>query len=155
MADIHVIRNMEEFLEYNQLIQLVQDQMEFIGHPKTNKQVMETFALALNHEGAHLIVLSEQSHPVGFVFFNVAIGMESAGKYVWLNEMHIHKEYRNKGFGTKLFDALKDWCEAEGVLRIMGMADETERDTLRFYRRQGCDTYPQEIFSLYLPKKQG
>jgi GNAT superfamily N-acetyltransferase len=155
MAEFHVIHSMEEFLEYNQLIQLVQDQMDYIGHPKTNEQIMETFRLAIAQDSAHLIVLSEHSHPVGFVYFNVAIGMESAGKYVWLNEMHIHKEYRNKGYGTRLFDALKNWCAKEGVVRIMGMADESETGTLRFYQHQGCETYPQQIFSLHLPTKQG
>lgn len=150
MAEIKLIQDMADFLEYNQLIHLIQDQMEYIGSPKTNEQVMDTFKLAFASENAQIIVLSDNGYPVGFVYFNVSIGMESAGKYLWLNEMHIHSEYRGKGYGSMLFDELKLWAKEHDVLRIMGMADKTEARTLEFYKKQGCNTYPQEIFSIYL-----
>jgi GNAT superfamily N-acetyltransferase len=150
MAEIILIQDMADFLEYNQLIHLIQDQMEYIGSPKSNEQIMDTFKLAFTSENAQLIVLSDNGYPVGFVYFNVSIGMESAGKYIWLNEMHIHSEYRGKGYGTMLFDSLKDWAKQNDVLRIMGMADGSETRTLNFYKNQGCNTYSQEIFSIYL-----
>lgn len=152
MPDIVVIHNMSDFLEINQIIKLVQDQMDYIGSPKTNEQIMSIFKLAFASETAKLIVISETGHPVGFVFFNIAIGMESAGKYAWINEMHIHKEYRNKGYGSLLFEGLRKWCLEHDVVRIMGMADDTEEKTLNFYRNQQCKTYPQQIFSTYLNK---
>jgi len=152
MPDIVTISNMSEFLEYNQIIKLIQDQMDYINSPKTNEQIMSIFKLAFKSETAKLLVISEAGHPIGFVFFNVSIGMESAGKYAWINEMHIHKEYRDKGYGTKLFEALKEWCVEHEVLRIMGMADNTEERTLDFYRKQQCKTYEQQIFSLYTNK---
>lgn len=141
---------MTDFLDYNHLIHLVQDQMNYIGAPKTNEQIVQTVRLALSNENAHLMIISDNGYPVGFIFFNVSIGMESGGKYAWLNEMHVHSEYRGKGYGSQLFDGLKSWCKEQNVLRIMGMADESEKRTLRFYQKQGCNTYSQEIFSLYL-----
>lgn len=152
MAEISVIHDMNDFLEFNQIISLLKDQMEYIGSPKTNEEIMKTITLALSSDTAHIIVIHEGGHPIGFVYFNVAIGMESAGKYVWINEMHVHKDYRSKGYGTELFEALKKWCKEHDVLRIMGMADESEEDTLRFYQKQGNKTYSQQIFSLYLNK---
>lgn len=150
MHEIHMVETMTDFLEYNQIIHLLQDQMEYIGSPKTNEQIVDTIKMALGSDNVKLMVISESGHPVGFVFFNVSIGMESAGKYVWLNEMHVHREYRGKGYGSLLFDELKSWCEKHGVLRIMGMADQTEQRTLNFYKKQGSTIYSQEIFSLYL-----
>jgi len=147
MIEIKFIQNMEEFLEFNQIIKLLQDQMEYIQSPKTNEQIMETIRLAFTTESAKLIVAHKQGHPVGFIFFNVSIGMESGGKYVWLNEMHVHSEYRNKGYGGLLFDFLKQWCEKEGIVRILGMADQSEARTLHFYQNQGCNTSTQEVFS--------
>jgi len=150
MAEIKVIHNMTDFLEYNHLIHLVQDQMNYIGSPKTNEQIVDTIKLVLDSPNAQLMVINDNGYPLGFVFFNVSIGMESAGQYVWLNEMHVHSEYRGKGYGSLLFEGLKKWCQNHGVVRIMGMADETEKRTLNFYQRQGCNTYTQEIFSIYL-----
>lgn len=150
MGNVKVLTNMSDFLEYNHLIHLVRDQMEYIGAPKTNEQIVETIRLAIESDNAQLMVLNNNGYPVGFIFFNVNIGMESAGKYVWLNEMHVHTEYRGKGYGTLLFDGLKEWCKQHDVLRIMGMADQTEERTLNFYRKQDCKTYPQQIFSIYL-----
>lgn len=150
MAETKLIENMSDFLEYNHLIHLVKDQMEYIQSPKTNEQIMGTFRLAFENDNAHLLVISDNGYPVGFLFFNVSIGMESAGKYLWLNEMHVHSQYRNHGYGSMLFDSLKEWCRENKVLRIMGMADESEKRTLNFYKKQGCNTYQQEIFSIYL-----
>lgn len=150
MAEIKLIHDMADFLEYNQLLHLIQDQMEYIGSPKTNEQIMDTFKLAFKSENTQIIVLSDNGYPVGFVYFNVSIGMESAGKYLWLNEMHIHSEYRGKGYGSELFDGLKNWAMQNDIVRIMGMADGSETRTLNFYKKQGCKTYPQEIFSIYL-----
>jgi len=149
MPDIVTISNMSDFLEYNQIIKLIQDQMDYINSPKTNEQIMSIFKLAFKSETAKLLVISDAGHPIGFVFFNIAIGMESAGKYAWINEMHIHKEYRNKGYGTLLFTALQEWCKEHDVVRVMGMADTSEEKTLEFYRKQKCKTYEQQIFSIY------
>jgi len=147
VAEIQFISNMEEFLEFNQIIHLLKDQMEYIGAPKTNEQIMNTFKLAFQSETAKLIVVQDKGHPIGFMFFNIAIGMESGGKYIWLNEMHVHREYRGKGYGTMLFNYLKQWAESHGILRIIGMTDESEPQTMHFYAQQDADLYPQQIFS--------
>ncbi|QMS84630.1 GNAT family N-acetyltransferase [Candidatus Xianfuyuplasma coldseepsis] len=152
MAEIKFIHNMEEFLEYNQIIKLLRDQMDYIESPKTNEEIMNTFKMAFRSETAKLMVLHKNGHPVGFIFFNIAIGMESAGKYIWLNEMHVHSAYRGKGYGTQLFNRLKDYCVENGILRILGMADDSESQTLHFYQNQDCKTYPQQIFSYHIKK---
>ena len=154
MTEVKFISTMEEFLEYNQIIKLLEDQMEFIGSPKTNHQIMETFKLAFGSETAKLMILHQSGHPIGFMFFNVSIGMESAGKYIWLNEMHIHKEYRGKGYGTVLFEHLKSWCRSEGIKRIIGLTDEENIRTINFYHKQGCTTYPQQVFSYHIEKQE-
>lgn len=154
MAQVNVISNESEFLEHNQIILLLKDQMEYIGSPKTNQEIMNTLRLAFKSENAKLMVISDQGHVIGFCFFNVSIGMESAGYYVWLNEMHIHKEYRNQGYGTQLYQALVDWCKENKILRIMGMMDESEKQTIRFYQQQKSQIYNQQIFSRYVDQKE-
>ncbi|KFZ26467.1 MAG: Acetyltransferase (GNAT) family protein [Candidatus Izimaplasma bacterium HR2] len=149
MVEVTMVNNMEEFLEYNQIINLCLDQMEHIGSPKTNIQIMDVFKLAFSSKMSKLMVISEMSNPIGFAFFNVSIGMESLGKYIWLNEMHIHSKYRGEGYGSILFEGIRNWCKDNEIHRIMGMIEETEERTLSFYKKQGCDIYQEKVFSTY------
>ncbi|AIO18524.1 Acetyltransferase (GNAT) family protein [Candidatus Izimaplasma bacterium HR1] len=152
MYEVKFINSMDEFLDATQIILLLKDQMEYIGSPKTNEQLMKTIQLAFKQENAYLLVISDNSHVIGFAFFNIAIGMESAGKYLWLNEMHIHKNYRSKGYGKILFEEMRKWCEENQVVRIMGMADDSEERTKNFYKQQGAEIYKQDIISFKLKK---
>lgn len=150
MVEVNLIHNETEFLEHTQIIKLLQDQMEYIGAPKTNQELINTIRKAFKSTHAKLMVISNNGHVIGFCFFNVSIGMESAGKYIWLNEMHIHSEYRGKGYGTQLFNELKEWCKENNVKKIMGMIEESEIDTRRFYEQQNTSISKQDIFSIKL-----
>jgi len=152
MYDVKFINNMEEFLEANQIILLLKDQMEYIGTPKTNEELMTTIKLTFKNDNSKLLVISENSHMIGFAFFNICIGMESSGKYLWLNEMHIHKNYRSKGFGKILYDEMVKWCEENHIVRIMGMADQSEERTKKFYLQRGAEIYSQDIISMKIKK---
>lgn len=145
--EINIIHNEREFLEHTQIVSLLKDQMDHIGSPKTNQEIIETIRLAFKSENAKLMVLSDIGHVIGFCFFNICIGMESAGYYVWLNEMHIHKQYRSQGYGTMLFDALEKWCREQGIIRIMGMMDESEVRTRKFYETRDSKIYNQVVFN--------
>lgn len=153
MYEVTFINSMDEFLEATQIILLLKDQMEYIGTPKTNDELLKTIKLAIKHDNAHLLVISEYSRVIGFSFFNICVGMESSGKYLWLNEMHIHENYRSKGYGTLLFKEMVKWCEENDVVRIMGMSDESEIRTKNFYIQQGAEIYSQDIISMKLKKK--
>lgn len=150
MEEIYFINNINEFLEHTQIISLLKDQMEYINSPKTNKEILETIKLAFKSDNAKLMVLSDNGILIGFAFFNVCIGMESAGKYIWLNEMHVHRHYRSKGYGAKLFNEMKQWCLKNNVVRIIGMASEEEVRTKKFYKTQGATLYNQDIISFKL-----
>lgn len=150
MHEISLINNMTEFLEFTQIISLLKDQMEYIGTPKTNEELKETIKLMFQTEYAKLMVLSENSRLIGFVFFNIDIGLQSSGKYIWLNEMHIHKSKRGQGYGSILFDELKTWAKAQGIKRIMGMVDQIDKRTKDFYLKQGTEVHTEEILSIKL-----
>ncbi len=150
MVDVSIIHNESEFLDHNQIILLLKDQMDFIGSPKTNQEILDIIKLMFKSEQAKLMVIGKQGHVIGFCFFNVSIGMESAGKYIWLNEMHIHKAYRSKGYGTILFSKLQEWCKENDIVRIMGMMDESEVRTRKFYETQKAEIFTQDVFSLKL-----
>lgn len=148
MYEVVFVKNMSEFLEHTQIISLLQDQMEYIGSPKTNTQLLDTFKLVFEAPNSHLMVIKEHGHIVGFAYYNVCIGMESAGKYLWLNEMHVHKDYRSKGIGALLIKEIKQWCKENNVVRLMGVAEHSEIRTKKFYEKQGAEITSQDIISL-------
>mgnify|MGYP000179465683 FL=1 len=150
MYNVEFVNSIEQFLEHNQIITLLRAQMEYIGSPKTNEELLNTIKLVFQEKNSYLMVITDGGHIIGFAFFNICIGMESAGKYLWLNEMHIHKSYRSKGYGAILYEEMRKWCEENNVLRIMGMADEKEKRTKAFYKKQGADIYSQDIISMKL-----
>lgn len=152
MYEVKFINTMDEFLEATQIVLLLKDQMEYVGSPKTNEELMETIKLTFKNDNSKLLVISENSHIIGFAFFNICIGMESSGKYLWLNEMHIHTEYRSKGYGKILFDEMVKWCEENKIVRIMGITDKDEERTQNFYLQRGAEIYPKDIISMKLKK---
>lgn len=147
MLDVAIIHNEREFLEHTQIVSLLKAQMEFIGTPKTNQELIETIRYAFTTDHAKLMVISKLGHVLGFCFFNVSVGMVSGGKYIWINEMHIHKDYRSKGYGSILYRKLQDWCKENDIKRIMGMVEESEERTLNFYKKQNAEIYKSTIFS--------
>ena len=150
MHDISLINNMEEFLEYTQIISLLKEQLEYIKSPKTSDDIRKTIELMFKSDMAKLMVISSHSVLLGFVFFNINIGLQSSGKYLWINEMHVHKSYRGKGYGTILFEALKDWAKENNILNIMGIVDDFDERTRNFYLKQDTHIHPEEVFSLKL-----
>ena len=150
MIQTKIINNMTEFSDYTQIVSLLKEQMEYIGTPKTRENIKDTIKLMFKTDHTNLMVLENNGHLYGFVFFNVAIGLQSSGKYLWLNEMHIHSAYRGKGYGTMLFDGLKAWAKDNGVCRIMGIIDNVDSRTRDFYLKQGTEVYKEEILSIEL-----
>lgn len=94
------------------------------------------------------MVLENNGVLIGFVFFNISIGLQSSGKYLWLNEMHINKQYRGMGYGTLLFNDLKAFAKSQNIVRIMGIVDQIDERTRHFYIKQGTSVSQEEIFSI-------
>jgi GNAT superfamily N-acetyltransferase len=150
MIQTKLINTISEFFEYTQIVTLLKQQMEHIGTPKSNEEIKETIKLMFDTDSAFLMVLENNGLLLGFVFFNVAIGLQSSGKYLWLNEMHINEQFRGKGYGTMLFNGLKKWAKENNIVRIMGIVDNVDPRTRKFYLNQGTEITKEEILSIRL-----
>lgn len=148
MYEISLITNMTEFLEFTQIVSLMKDQMEYIDTPKTNEEIKETIKLMFETDYAKLMVISEYGRLIGFAFFNVCIGLQSSGRYLWLNEMHIHKSKRGHGHGTILLESLKNYAKENNIHKIMGIVDQVDERTKDFYLKQDADISDEKILSI-------
>jgi ribosomal protein S18 acetylase RimI-like enzyme len=91
----------------------------------------------LSSEGHHLLVALEDGRPVGFVS-GVETTHPDKGTEMFLYELSVHPDYRNRGIGRALVGALTDIAKARGCY---GMWVGTETDNvaaLATYRAAGA-----------------
>lgn len=54
-----------------------------------------------------------------------------------LENIYILDEYRNKGIGTKLYQAFLDWCKSKGIQRLKVETSARNTSAIKFYRKNG------------------
>lgn len=67
---------------------------------------------------AHILVAEHEDNIVGVAFFNVGISLKMGGPYVWLNDLFVHNDFRNRGIAKKLLLHLIRWSERENIRGI-------------------------------------
>lgn len=102
---------------------LLMGQMESLGTKDAYEQVSTTVELALKEDSqAHIFVAEKDDTLVGAAFFNVALSIDKGGHYIWLNDLYVHQEHRNRGIAKKLLLHVIHWAEQQN---IKGMELET------------------------------
>ena len=102
---------------------LLMGQLEALGSKDAYQQLTSTIELALKKDSqAHIFVAEKEHTLVGAAFFNVALSIDKGGHYIWLNDLYVHKEHRNRGIAKKLLLHVIYWAEKQD---IKGMELET------------------------------
>lgn len=102
------------------------------------------------HEYLHEIIYNPLSDFLLFVLDNKVIGFsllyekETKGlsllvpcKYAYLQDFVVKEEYRNRGFGTQLFEASKQWAKDHGMDYLRLSVFPSNDSGIRFYKRNG------------------
>lgn len=85
-----------------------------VGADDAYERILAALDLTLQEgSSAHIIVAEVDEAIVGIAFFNIAISVKKGGKYVWLNDLYVHPDYRNRGIAKKLLLKLIYWAEGE------------------------------------------
>ncbi len=133
----YIIDEYSEKTVTNELIDVIEKQMEFINNPLDIEKIRELLKKHLNKK-SKLLVLKEVEI-VGFAFFNIGFGLETGGEYLWLNELHIIKEHRSKGYGAMIMNHLSGYCEENKIKKILGLVSKNN---------QAMDYYMKHSFTL-------
>jgi ribosomal protein S18 acetylase RimI-like enzyme len=103
------------------------------------------------------MVVTEQGLSLGAYEDDLLIGVGIAeqrdwNRSLWVWEFHVHEDYRGRGIGRQLMDALADTARHAGLHTLVCETQNTNVPAIRFYRRvgfelDGIDTslYPPEI----------
>lgn len=68
-------------------------------------------------------------------------------KYLDLSSIHISEDMRNKGIGTTLFLAAKEWAKNNGARKLY-ISAHSAVESQAFYKKMGCveaEVYNQEL----------
>ncbi len=105
--------------EFRQRIaNLFMGQMGTLGYENANELLMTAIELALDeHSQAHIFVAEKDGDLVGAAFLNVMISID-IGRYIWLNDLYVHKEHRNQGIAKKMLLYIIHWAEQRGIKGI-------------------------------------
>ncbi|WP_337959648.1 GNAT family N-acetyltransferase [Anaerobacillus arseniciselenatis] len=113
-----VENNASENLREN-IADLMMGQMEQIGDSDSYTKLKVSIDLALEEGStARIFAVEENERIIGLAFFNLALSLEKGGHYIWLNELYVHKEYRQKGIAKKLLLHIIFWAEQNDLKAI-------------------------------------
>lgn len=131
----------------NSLKNLFVDHFKHLQSPKSDQHIAKALDMVFEpHSPAHIIgIQNEVGSLAGFCFFNVGVGVGSGGKYIWLNDIHIQKEERGKGFGSELLQFFLRWAKANNCVYIAAMIHDWNTHSQNLFKKMGFDM-TQTIF---------
>lgn len=116
---VYKVPNHVEPTLIKKIVSLLMEQMTRHDTEEAYNLVLNGVKLALYEESpAHIIVAEENDEILGVAFFNVGISLKMGGYYVWLNDLFVHSEYRNRGIAKKMLLHLIRWSEKENIRGI-------------------------------------
>lgn len=138
---IKVIRNYSDIPSEQELLNMMGDQMFHIGSSTKSEGLKSALKNALKSESRVCLFLSitEKEQLQGFAFANICSGLESGADYLWINELHIDKEFRQKGLAEEILDFIEHWASEKSMPYIACITSSTNTPAQTLYRKKGFE----------------
>nr|MBA5587712.1 GNAT family N-acetyltransferase [Anaerobacillus isosaccharinicus]QOY38637.1 GNAT family N-acetyltransferase [Anaerobacillus isosaccharinicus] len=113
-------------------------QMEAIGDSNSYSTLITAIDLALGEGSpAKMFAVEENDQIIGLAFFNIGISLDKGGNYIWLNDLYVHKDFRQKGIAKKLLLHTMFWAEQNNLKGIELETGVNNVATKRLYNSFG------------------
>jgi GNAT superfamily N-acetyltransferase len=120
------------------IAELMMGQMSAIGDSDAYPRLLTAIDLALEEGSfAKIFAVEENEQLVGIAFFNIVLSLEKGGRYIWLNDLYVHKEFRQKGIAKKLLLHTLFWAEQNNLKGIELETGINNLATKRLYNSFG------------------
>lgn len=97
--------------------------------------------LMKNDTYAQCYMIEHNGKVVGYALLAKTFSQEAGGMVVWIEELFILPEYRNKGLGKEFFVFMKETYEPH-VARIRLEVEPDNTDAIRLYEQMGFEVLP-------------
>jgi len=119
-----------------------------------DKLAKEYFTKTITTDSPHILVAKFQNQLIGFVTFNEKksdlIGIEAfasnCSSYVEVIDLFIDDKFRGKRMGEQLMIKAQEYCQKEGLPKMMVEVAVANSGAQRFYTRLGFVTQQVKMF---------
>lgn len=97
--------------------------------------------LLTDQEMAECYIFEYENQPAGYALTAKTFSQEGGGFVLWIEELYVSPEFRNKGLGNEFFVFLKNEKEPE-VSRLRLEIEPENAGAVRLYKKYGFDFLP-------------
>ena len=101
--------------------------------PDTDKQHRGLAALLASSAGHIAIARDQASRAVGMATAQLVISTAEGAPSAWIEDVVVHEDWRGKGLGRALLNAVLAWARNHGAVRAQLLADLDNAPALAFY----------------------
>jgi GNAT superfamily N-acetyltransferase len=103
--------------------------------PDTDKQRRGLAALLASPTGHVAIARDVNARAVGMATVQLVISTAEGAPSAWIEDVVVREDWRGKGLGRSLLDAVLAWARGQGAVRAQLLADLDNAPALAFYDR--------------------
>ncbi len=103
--------------------------------PDTDKQRRGLAALLASPGGHIAIARDEAAHAVGMATAQLVISTAEGAPSAWIEDVVVREDWRGRGLGRTLLDAVVAWARSQGAVRAQLLVDLDNAPALAFYDR--------------------
>ncbi len=86
---------------------------------------------------AKILVASAGKKVIGMATGQLVVSTAAGGFSLLLEDFFVEEEFRKKGIGSMLLNAMQQWAVNRGAMRIQLVCDERNENAVRFYLKKG------------------
>jgi GNAT superfamily N-acetyltransferase len=95
------------------------------------------FTMLLASPHAYIAIARMGTSVVGMITAQLVVSTSEGGYSIWVEDLYVKPEKRNKGIGSALLDEIMRWGKKMGVKRYQLVADRNNSYALGYYKKQG------------------
>ncbi len=132
----------DDFAGFVELADSIFREFEIDGTPLDRRDIMK-FEEIYQKSGGELWIIKEKNKVIGSIGLQpVVFRSQPAG---FMRRFFVDSEYRSQGIGKELYSTAEKFAqEQKWRFIVLGVADNTFLDALKFYKKQGYTTIPNE-----------
>jgi GNAT superfamily N-acetyltransferase len=117
------------------LFELFSQEADFI--PNREKEMRGLRLLLEEPSRGRVFVLRSPNKILGMINLLITISTAEGGFVLILEDLIVHREYRNQGFGTELLNYAIDFAKKKKFLRITLLTDKPTERLKHFFAKNG------------------
>lgn len=140
-SDIHVNIRIAEPADLESLVSLLEllfsIEEDFVFDEPRQRRGL---ALMLGNERGCVLVAEAGGRVIGMCSGQLLISTAEGGRSLLVEDVVLEKQWRGRGVGRLLLEAISDWAREHEVSRLQLLADRNNIPALAFYRKLGWQT---------------